>query len=105
MRLGFERLSYFAREEMGKNLDVGDVFLFLGHNRRRLKGLTFDGSGLILLVLSSPFRYIFLLSTVSTPLGISSILSIPHIMGNQKKINSKQQQVAEKLLQLVKALF
>ena len=48
MRLGFERLSYFVREEMGKNLDVGDVFLFLGHNRRRLKGLTFDGSGLIL---------------------------------------------------------
>ena len=49
MRLGFERLSYFVREEMGKDLDVGDLFLFLGKNRHRLKGLRFDGSGLILL--------------------------------------------------------
>lgn len=49
MRLGFERLSYLIREEMGKNIDIGDLFLFLGKNRRRLKALRFDGSGLILL--------------------------------------------------------
>ena len=48
MRFGFERLSYLIKEEMGKNIDVGDVFIFLGNNRRRLKGLRFDGSGLIL---------------------------------------------------------
>jgi len=48
MRLGFERLSYLVREEMKKNIDEGDLFLFLGNNRRRLKGLCFDGSGLIL---------------------------------------------------------
>ncbi len=48
MRFGFERLSYLVREEMGQNIDVGDLFLFLGNNRRRLKGLRFDGSGLLL---------------------------------------------------------
>ena len=55
MRFGFERLSYLIKEEMGKNIDVGDVFIFLGNNRRRLKGLRFDDSGLILFV-SQIFR-------------------------------------------------
>lgn len=49
MRIGFERLGYLIREEMGKNIEIGDLFLFLGKNRRRLKALRFDGSGLILL--------------------------------------------------------
>ena len=49
MRWGFERLSYFVREQMDKNINEGDLFLFLGKNRRRLKALTFDGSGLILI--------------------------------------------------------
>jgi len=48
MRWGHEKLSYLVREEMGFNLDHGDLFLFLGKNRRLLKGLRFDGSGLIL---------------------------------------------------------
>ena len=48
MRWGFDRLSRIIKEEMGYNLDHGDLFLFLGFNRRRLKGLCFDGSGLIL---------------------------------------------------------
>lgn len=48
MRMGFERLSYLVREEMEKDIDIGDLFLFLGKNRRRLKALRFDGSGLIL---------------------------------------------------------
>ena len=49
MRYGFERLSFLIREEMGANVDVGDLFIFLGNNRRRLKALRFDGSGLVLL--------------------------------------------------------
>ena len=49
MRMGFERLSYLIREEMGKDIYIGDLFLFLGKNRRRLKALRFDGSGLVLL--------------------------------------------------------
>ena len=50
MRWSFERLSFLVVEQMGHRLDVGDLFLFLGNNRRRLKGLRFDGSGLVLFV-------------------------------------------------------
>lgn len=49
MRWGFEKLSYLVKEEMGQNINTGDLYLFLGFNRRRLKGLIFDGSGLVLL--------------------------------------------------------
>ena len=49
MRMGFERLSYLVKEEMKKDLDYGDLYLFLGNNRKRLKALCFDGSGLILI--------------------------------------------------------
>ena len=47
MRCGFERLSYFIKEDMGKDLNFGDVFIFLGNNKKRLKALYFDGSGLV----------------------------------------------------------
>lgn len=50
MRLGFERLSFFVKEKHRKVIDEGNLFLFLGTNRKRLKILYFDGSGLILLV-------------------------------------------------------
>ncbi|MCJ8277373.1 MAG: IS66 family insertion sequence element accessory protein TnpB [Bdellovibrionales bacterium] len=48
MRWGFEKLSFLIREEMKSSVDAGDLYLFLGRNRRRLKGLRFDGSGLVL---------------------------------------------------------
>jgi len=34
---------------MKQNIDHGDIYIFLGKNRKRLKALWFDGSGLILL--------------------------------------------------------
>ena len=49
MRCGFERLSYFVKEKMSKQINQGHLFLFLGKNRRRLKLLFYDGSGLVLL--------------------------------------------------------
>jgi len=49
MRCGFERLSYYVREEFGEDLLEGHLFLFLGKNRRRAKVLFFDKTGLILL--------------------------------------------------------
>jgi transposase len=49
MRCGFERLSHFVTDKLKANLDHGDVFLFLGKNRRRLKAIFFDGSGLVLI--------------------------------------------------------
>ena len=48
MRCGFERLAYFVREEMKARIDQGHVYLFFGRNRRRLKAIYFDGSGLVL---------------------------------------------------------
>jgi len=47
MRCGFERLSYFIKEDMKQDLNYGDVFIFLGNNKKRLKALYFDGSGLV----------------------------------------------------------
>lgn len=48
-RAGFDRLSMFVREKMQMKLVEGDLFLFLGRNRKRLKALVFDGTGLLLL--------------------------------------------------------
>lgn len=49
MRSGYERLSYFVREQMRHDILAGHIFLFLGKNRRRVKALLFDGTGLILI--------------------------------------------------------
>jgi transposase len=48
-RAGFDKLSMLVREKMKKNLVEGDLFLFLGKNRKRLKALCYDGTGLLLL--------------------------------------------------------
>ena len=48
-RAGFDRLSMIVREKMKKDLVEGDLFLFLGRNRKRLKALCYDGTGLLLL--------------------------------------------------------
>jgi len=50
MRYGFERLSYFIESEMNHNLDTGHIYIFLGKNKKRLKALYFDGSGLIQII-------------------------------------------------------
>lgn len=49
MRSGFDRLSMLIREKMKMALVDGDLFLFIGKNRKRLKGLCFDGTGLLLI--------------------------------------------------------
>lgn len=48
-RSGFDKLSMIVREKMRKELVEGDLFLFLGKNRKRLKALCYDGTGLLLL--------------------------------------------------------
>lgn len=48
MRCGFERLAYYVREEMKSRIDQGHIYLFFGKNRRRLKAIYYDGSGLVL---------------------------------------------------------
>lgn len=49
MRAGFDRLAMLVREKMRAKLVDGDLFIFLGKNRRRLKSLCYDGTGLILI--------------------------------------------------------
>ena len=49
MRCGFERLPSICLHQMGALMDQGHVYLFFGKNRRRLKVLFYDGSGLVLI--------------------------------------------------------
>lgn len=48
MRSGFDRLLFYAKDKMKAHVDQGHVYLFFGKNRRRLKALYFDGTGLVL---------------------------------------------------------
>ena len=49
MRCGFEKLLYFIREKMRSEINQGHLYLFFGKNRRRMKVLFFDGTGLVLM--------------------------------------------------------
>lgn len=48
MRAGFEKLLHFVRDRMKNNISQGHLYLFLGKNRRRIKALIYDGTGLVL---------------------------------------------------------
>ena len=48
MRYGFERLHSLCVHEMKARMDQGHLYVFFGRNRRRLKILWFDGTGLLL---------------------------------------------------------
>lgn len=49
MRKGFEGLFGLATQTLGRQVLDGDLFLFVGRDRRRAKVLYFDGTGLCLL--------------------------------------------------------
>jgi transposase len=49
MRCGFEKLHSFCIHQMRAVMDQGHVYLFFGKNRKRLKILVYDGSGLVLI--------------------------------------------------------
>lgn len=49
MRSGFEKLLFFVRDKMKSNVNQGHLYLFFGKNRKRLKALFFDGTGLVLI--------------------------------------------------------
>ena len=49
MRAGFERLLSFCVHHMRAEMNQGHVYIFFGKNRRRLKLLIYDGSGLVLI--------------------------------------------------------
>ena len=49
MRCGFEKLHSYCVHQMHAIMDQGHVYLFFGKNRRRMKVLFYDGSGLMLI--------------------------------------------------------
>lgn len=49
MRCGFEKLLHFAKDRMKGQVNQGHLYLFLGKNRRRVKALFFDGTGLVMI--------------------------------------------------------
>src|SRR5690349_22243327 len=49
MRKSFDTLTALVTERMGRQVLTGDLFLFIGRDRRRAKVLYFDGTGMCLL--------------------------------------------------------
>jgi transposase len=49
MRKGFEGLWGLATAQLGRDVLSGDLFLFVGRDRKRAKVLYFDGTGLCVL--------------------------------------------------------
>jgi transposase len=49
MRRGFEGLWALATGQLGRDVLAGDLFLFVGRDRKRCKVLFFDGTGLCVL--------------------------------------------------------
>jgi transposase len=49
MRCGFEKLHSYCVHKMKALMDQGHVYLFFGKNRKRMKLLVYDGSGLVLI--------------------------------------------------------
>ena len=47
MRCGFERLHSYCVHQMSAVMDQGHLYVFFGKNRRRMKLLVYDGSGLV----------------------------------------------------------
>jgi transposase len=49
MRCGFERLHSICVHQMRAEMNQGHLYIFFGKNRKRLKMLVFDGTGLVLI--------------------------------------------------------
>ncbi len=49
MRCGFERLHSICVHQMNAIMDQGHVYFFFGKNKKRIKILVYDGSGLVLI--------------------------------------------------------
>lgn len=50
MRKAYEGLSGIVRNELGRDLLAGDLFVFVGRRRKTAKVLFFDGTGLCILM-------------------------------------------------------
>ncbi len=49
LRSGFDRLSFIVREKMGAKFVDGDLFVFFGKARTKVKMICYDGTGVVLI--------------------------------------------------------
>jgi transposase len=49
LRAGFDRLSSLVREKMNAKLVDGDLFVFFGRSRTKVKLICYDGTGVVLI--------------------------------------------------------
>ncbi len=49
MRCGFERLHSLCIHQMQAIMDQGHVYLFFGKDRKRIKAIFYDGTGLVMI--------------------------------------------------------
>ena len=49
LRAGFDKLTFFVESRLKQKLIDGDLFLFMGRNRTRLKMICYDGTGILLI--------------------------------------------------------
>jgi transposase len=49
LRAGFDRLQFFVENRMGRKVIDGDLFLFFGKSKKKMKAICYDGTGLLLI--------------------------------------------------------
>lgn len=49
LRAGFDKLTHLVEVKMKSRLVDGDLFLFLGKSRKKLKAICYDGTGVVLI--------------------------------------------------------
>jgi len=49
LRAGFDRLTHLVHDKMKAKLVDGDLFVFFGKNRRKVKMILYDGTGVMLI--------------------------------------------------------
>jgi transposase len=49
LRAGFDRLTSIVREKMNARLVDGDLFVFFGRSRTKVKMICYDGTGVVLI--------------------------------------------------------
>ena len=76
MRLGFDALFARVKNELGSNPLSGDIFLFIGKDRRKAKALLWDGTGLMMYykrLERTQFASFFSKATVPIQLTVSEL--------------------------------
>jgi transposase len=49
LRAGFDKLTYLVQEKLKFKLVDGDLFVFFGKSRRKVKMICYDGTGVVLI--------------------------------------------------------